>query len=102
MEPPHEWLEQCVEIRCPKGLHMRPASAIAKIARSFNAEIFLCKAGLEASATSVIKLLQLEASAGTLLSLRARGPDALSALHAICAQLQLVDSHPKLSPPSES
>ncbi len=81
---------------------MRPATLIAKIARSFDAEVLLCKADLEASATSVIKLLQLEASPGTLLSLRARGPDALSALHAIRDQLLQTDTTPKLSPPLPS
>ncbi|MCB9639107.1 MAG: HPr family phosphocarrier protein [Myxococcales bacterium] len=92
-DPPQEWLEKSIEVRCPKGLHMRPASAIAKLARTFDAEVLLCSKDLEASATSVMKLLQLEACPGTFLQLRARGPDASAALQAIGAQLQSLEPH---------
>lgn len=71
------------------GLHARPAGEFAALAGTFDAEVSVARAGTDewVSGRSVLSLLSLAASHGTKLVLRAEGPDADAALHALGALL---------------
>ena len=92
------WHEARFFFSHPKGLHLRPAGCIAKLAQSFQAEIRICTEHREASARSVLKMLQLEARHNTTLLVKARGRDAQAALLAIGTFLQQPPSHTPDSP----
>jgi phosphocarrier protein HPr len=76
-----------VVIHFPVGLHVRPASIIAKKARNFQTEVFLViDADRKASTRSPMDMFMLGAEKGTELKLEAsEGPDAEKALEEIAA-----------------
>lgn len=57
-------------------------------ARAFDSEIQLTANDRSADAKSIVGILSLSASQGTTLELRARGPDAASALQALRAIIE--------------
>lgn len=66
-----------------KGLHARPAAAIARAANRFEAEVFISKNDTRVSARSIMGMMMLAASTGTALTLHAEGHDAAAALDAV-------------------
>jgi phosphocarrier protein len=66
------------------GLHARPAGRFVSLASRFQAQVEVAREGDAdgewVSGRSVLSLLSLAASRGTRLRLRARGPDAETAL----------------------
>ena len=62
------------------GLHVRPAGLFAKIASRFDAEITVEKDGAAVSGKSIMALMTLEATCGTVLKVSAEGPQASEAL----------------------
>lgn len=62
------------------GLHVRPAGLFAKIASRFDAEITVEKDGSVVSGKSIMALMTLEATCGTVLKVTAEGPQAKEAL----------------------
>lgn len=69
----------------PLGLHVRSAAAILKTLTPFRSRVTLVAGGVEADARSMLQLLELSASQGTLLAAEAEGPDAEAALAALGA-----------------
>ena len=71
------------------GLHARPAGRFVTLAGRFESEIWVARDGDEewVSGQSVLSILSLAASQGTILRLRAEGPDAEEALQALGALL---------------
>ena len=71
------------------GLHARPAGRFVTLAGRFESEIWVARDGEEewVSGQSVLSILSLAASQGTILRLRAEGPDAEEALQALGALL---------------
>jgi len=71
------------------GLHARPAGRFVTLAGRFDSEIWVARDGDEewVSGQSVLSILSLAASQGTILRLRAEGPDAEEALRALGALL---------------
>ena len=67
------------------GLHVRPASLLAKKAMSFESTIQVEMGGQTASAKSIMELLTLAAVGGSELTLSAEGPDAQQAVEALAA-----------------
>ena len=65
------------------GMHARPAGELAHIASAFDSEVTVEHAGRAASAKNVIELMLLEATAGSVLTVRAEGPDAQKAADAL-------------------
>ena len=57
------------------GLHARPATALVKEARSFQADVIIEKDGERANAKSIIGILSLEVSPGSSIILEVAGPD---------------------------
>ena len=67
------WLSSEATIVNSKGLHARPAAKIAKLAATYRAEMTVAKGDVSVSARSIMGLMMLAASAGTVLILSARG-----------------------------
>ena len=57
------------------GIHARPASMIVRTASKFDADIFIDKDGVKVSAKSIMGLMTLAASCGTVLILSIDGPE---------------------------
>ncbi|HZI14353.1 MAG TPA: phosphoenolpyruvate--protein phosphotransferase [Myxococcus sp.] len=72
----------------PHGLHARPSTTVVEVAKRFRATITVHHEGRVANAKSLITLLQLGATAGTLLTFSAEGDDAQQALAAIRAAFE--------------
>lgn len=81
---------QSVEARVgpAHGLHARPATAFALLARTFASAIQVELAGKRVDGRSMASLLQLGAEHGTVVRLLADGPDAPQALLALQAQME--------------
>jgi phosphocarrier protein HPr len=67
-----------------RGLHARAAAKFAALAGKFDAEILVCKGGQTVSGRSIMGLMMLAAATGSEVALSATGPQAESALDAIC------------------
>ena len=65
------------------GIHARPAALFVKTAGRFASDIMVEKDGAVVSAKSIMGLLTLEGSRGTVLKVTATGADAEAALDAL-------------------
>ena len=65
-----------VQVRSPEGLHLRPASAIGKFVMGRRIAVEVIHQDLVVDASSVLDLLTLAATQGTVLTLRATGEGA--------------------------
>ncbi len=63
-----------------KGLHVRAAMVLVDRAQLFQSEIDLTKDGKTVSAKSILGVMTLGAEVGSLLTLAARGSDAVEAV----------------------
>ena len=70
------------------GLHARPAGLFVTLADKFQAEIKVGRGDEWVDGRSVLSLLSLAASKGTVLCVRAVGPDAQEAVAALGALLE--------------
>lgn len=62
------------------GMHVRPAGLFAKVASRFDADIEVEKDGNAVSGKSIMALMTLEATCGTVLKVSASGSQAAEAL----------------------
>jgi phosphocarrier protein len=62
------------------GLHARPAALFVKTASRFESEITVEKDGNTVSGKSIMGLMTLRGNVGSVLKVRAEGPDAEQAL----------------------
>jgi phosphocarrier protein len=81
-------VERQVVILNTLGLHVRPSAAFAGTAAKFKACVSVIKDGQSVNAKSSIDLLTLAAVAGTRLTLRAEGDDAVEALQALAGLIE--------------
>ena len=88
MDASDDWVQSQVTIMNRLGLHARPAMSFVDTANSFSSNIRVCKGNQEVDGKSIMQMMMLAATQGTLLTLRAQGPDAQDALLALG---QLVD-----------
>lgn len=70
------------------GLHARPCTALAALARRFRSQIRIDFKGLQVDAKSMASLLRLGAPHGAGVEILAEGPDAPDALEALAALLE--------------
>ncbi|MCE2509379.1 MAG: HPr family phosphocarrier protein [Alphaproteobacteria bacterium] len=73
-----------VKIRNERGLHARAAAKFVRCASSFNSEVVVARRGTVVSGLSIMGLLTLAASRGTLIEIRAEGGEAREALDILC------------------
>ncbi len=75
--------EITLEIKNKVGLHARPAALFVQTASRFKSEIRVRKDKINANAKSILNILTLGASQGSVITLQAEGEDAESALKAL-------------------
>jgi len=71
-------------------LHARPAGALSVAAAQFSSAVQLAVADSQADAKSVLAVMQLGASSGQQVTVRAVGPDARNAVDALIGILSAV------------
>jgi phosphocarrier protein HPr len=76
-------IRRTVTVTLDNGLHMVPASEIAKAVRDFTGKVVIRRDQIIADARSVLDLLQLKAECGTLLEVEAEGDGAAQVVEAI-------------------
>jgi phosphocarrier protein len=72
-----------------RGLHARAAAKFVKLAGQFQAQVTVCKRGMEVSGLSIMGLMMLAAGPGCAIELRGSGVDASQAVHAL---VDLIDA----------
>jgi phosphotransferase system HPr (HPr) family protein len=75
--------EAAVVLPAGVDLHARPAAEFVRTAMGFDARIVIALGEREADAKSLLSVLGLGAKAGSALSLRADGGDAVPAVEAL-------------------
>ena len=76
-------VERDLEIKNKLGLHARAAAKLVHIAARFKSDIKIRKGDEEVDGKSILGILLLAAGRGTVVKLRADGPDERDALDAI-------------------
>jgi phosphocarrier protein HPr len=76
-------IRRSVTICNKRGLHARAAARFVKLAWQFDAEVMVAKNGAAVSGRSIMGLMMLAAGPGTLVELRATGPEAERAVTAL-------------------
>ena len=79
-----------VRVANPIGLHIRPAYLIARLAGRYESAIEIIKDGQSVNGKSVLEILMLAATQGTLLTILARGRDADQAVAALTPVIEQV------------
>jgi phosphocarrier protein len=77
--------ERKVEVVNNLGIHARPSSMIVKTAQRFTSNISIVKGGAVADAKSIMSVMMLAATCGSMVAIRASGPDENDAVEAIAA-----------------
>jgi phosphocarrier protein len=80
--------ERSVTIKNELGMHARAATKFVQLAGKYPCEITVSKEGHEVNGKSIMGVLMLVASKGSLITIRARGSNAEAAVEAL---VQLVD-----------
>lgn len=76
------------EVRHAEGLHARPAELVARLALRFESQVELANGSLRVDAKSILNVLTLGATCGSVLTIVAEGPDAEAAADAMAALIQ--------------
>ena len=75
--------ERTVEIVNKNGLHARPAAEIVKLAAKYKSDVTVVRDDLEVNGKSIMGVMMLAAECGSMITLRAEGPDADQVLDAL-------------------
>jgi len=65
------------------GLHARAAALLRETAQKFKSEIYIIKNNTEVNAKSLLGLIAMGLSRGTIIKISASGPDAEEAIEAL-------------------
>ncbi len=74
-----------IEIVNEKGLHARAAAKFVETVERFDASATVRRDGMEASGDSIMGLLMLAASKGTIIEIETRGAEAVELCDALAA-----------------
>lgn len=85
-------LRREIVINNPQGLHLRPATAFAKLARQFACTVTVVRDDQRVNGKSQMELLLLGAHAGTQVIVEVEGPDADQAIDPL-AEILAAASH---------
>jgi phosphocarrier protein len=77
-----------VTIMNAKGLHARASAKFVKCAGAFDASVTVSKDGQSVGGTSIMGLMMLGASPGSVVELAATGPDSADVLNALEALIK--------------
>lgn len=72
-----------VRVADPSGLHIRPAYLFARMANQYESSIEIVKDGQSVNGKSVLEIMMLAATCDTVLTIVARGRDAVQAVEAL-------------------
>lgn len=78
-------MEKQVTILNKTGLHARPAAEFVKLAAGYKSEITILLGTKVANAKSILNVLSLAATMGSVLTLKAVGPDEEEAIDSLSA-----------------
>ncbi|MCZ0754353.1 HPr family phosphocarrier protein [Anoxybacillus sp. J5B_2022] len=81
-------VEKQVEVLLKTGLQARPAALFVQEANRFSSDIYLEKDGKKVNAKSIMGLMSLAISSGSVITLIADGPDEKEALEALTKYVQ--------------
>ncbi|MCL6587566.1 MAG: HPr family phosphocarrier protein [Anoxybacillus sp.] len=81
-------VEKQVEVLLKTGLQARPAALFVQEANRFSSDIYLEKDGKKVNAKSIMGLMSLAISSGSVITLIADGPDESEALDALTKYVQ--------------
>ncbi|WP_053368195.1 HPr family phosphocarrier protein [Bacillus sp. FJAT-27245] len=84
-------VEKEVEVKLKTGLQARPAAQFVQEANRFSAEVFLLKDGKKVSAKSIMGLMSLAVSSGSVITIAAEGSDANAAVEALAQYVSKED-----------
>ena len=76
-------MEATLKVRNKLGVHLRAAALLAGVVRHFKSTVTITFGNREANARSVLQLVMLRATHGTMLNIKIDGPDASAALAAV-------------------
>jgi phosphocarrier protein len=76
-------VERKVEVVNSLGIHARPSSLIVKAAQRFTSAVSIIKGGAVADAKSIMSVMMLAATCGSVVTIRATGADEKDAVEAI-------------------
>ncbi|PCJ86376.1 MAG: HPr family phosphocarrier protein [Hyphomicrobiales bacterium] len=76
-------LQRTLTILNARGLHARASAKFVKCAEAFDAAITVSRDGHTVGGTSIMGLMMLGASPGSVVQLAGNGPDAITALDAL-------------------
>lgn len=80
--------EKQVEVKLKTGLQARPAALFVQEANRFSSDIFLEKDGKKVNAKSIMGLMSLAVSSGSVVKLRAEGNDENEAIEVLAKYIQ--------------
>ncbi|MBG9586712.1 HPr family phosphocarrier protein [Cytobacillus firmus] len=80
--------EKQIEVKLKTGLQARPAALFVQEANRFSSDIFLEKDGKKVNAKSIMGLMSLAVSSGSVITLKAEGNDENEALEALANYIQ--------------
>ncbi|AGX06173.1 MULTISPECIES: HPr family phosphocarrier protein [Bacillaceae] len=81
-------VEKQVEVKLRTGLQARPAALFVQEANRFSSDIFLEKDGKKVNAKSIMGLMSLAVSTGSVVNLVADGSDEEEALEELSQYIQ--------------
>jgi len=87
MTPPASTLTREFSLLNKYGMHVRPAGLFAKLASRYDADVQVEKDGNVVSGKSIMALMTLEATFGTILRVTATGPQAAEVLDELGAPI---------------
>jgi phosphocarrier protein len=76
-------MDRQVTIQNKLGLHARPAMQFVDVANQYQSGIKVCKGDQTVDGKSIMQMMMLAATAGTVLKIVAEGGDATKALDAL-------------------
>ncbi|MBU8880921.1 HPr family phosphocarrier protein, partial [Bacillus sp. FJAT-29790] len=84
-------VEKQVEVRLKTGLQARPAALFVQEANRFSSDVFLEKDGKKVNAKSIMGLMSLAVSTGSVITLIVDGKDETEALEELSEYIQQVN-----------
>lgn len=77
-----------VEVKLKTGLQARPAALFVQEANRFSSDVFLEKEGKKVNAKSIMGLMSLAVSSGTVINIIADGADEQYAINSLSEFIQ--------------
>lgn len=81
-------VEKEVTVKLKTGLQARPAALFVQTANRFSSDVFLKKDDKEVNAKSIMGLMSLALSSGSVVTIRAKGNDEAEAVEALTAFIE--------------